>query len=174
MKTNNGYSRLALLGHLCAIGVAGYFIYAAYGKIRDPRQFAVDIGNFQMTPVALQNLMAIFMPWWEVGAAVALALPRTRRAGAIMVSALLLVFIVAVAYAAFYLGLDITCGCTGKDSSPAGWLTILRNVGLLAATVFSVTSLPARRRAASAGGRMPAATHRPRPVDLPAETCAER
>jgi uncharacterized membrane protein YphA (DoxX/SURF4 family) len=126
----NDYKR-ALAAHLCAAAVAGYFIYAACGKIYNPRQFAVDIGNFRIVPLAFQNLMAVFMPWWEVGAAVALVVPRTRRAGAVMVSALLLIFIVAVGYAALYKGLDISCGCTGKGSSRAGWLTILRNLGLL-------------------------------------------
>ncbi len=144
MTFNGRYSRVLLVAHLCAICVAGYFIYAAYGKITDPRQFAVDIGNFRMVPTAFQNLLALLMPWWEVGAAVALVIPRTRRAGTIMVSTLLLVFIVAVAYAAFYKGLDISCGCTGKNSSKVGWWTILRNVGLLAGALASVY-LPAWR-----------------------------
>lgn len=152
MKVANGYSRgLLTIAHVCAIGVAAYFVYAAYGKIKDPRQFAVDIGNFRMVPLAFQNLMALLMPWWEVGAAVALVIPRTRRAGTILVSALLLVFIVAVAYAAFYKGLDINCGCTGKNSSRVGWLTILRNLGLLAGALASVY-LPALRRGFGAAG----------------------
>lgn len=149
MKGEDGRSVLRLVAHLCAVGVAAYFVYAAKGKIADPRQFAVDIGNFRMVPTALQNLMAIFMPWWEVGAAVALVLPKTRRAGAFLVSGLLLVFIIAIAYAALYKGLDINCGCTGKDSSKAGWLTIFRNAGLLIAT-WAAVCLPAWRRSADA------------------------
>jgi uncharacterized membrane protein YphA (DoxX/SURF4 family) len=146
----NGNPAKTIVAHLCAVGVAGYFIYAAYEKIVDPRQFAVDIGNYKMAPERYWNLMALFMPWWEVGGAVALIIPKTRRAGAIMVAGLLVVFIIAVAYAGLYLGLNIKCGCTGGDSSQAGWLTIGRNVLLLAMTAAAVYLPTWKRRAIGA------------------------
>jgi hypothetical protein len=46
-----------------------------------------------------------------------------------------------------YKGLDVECGCTGKNSSKAGWLTIGRNVLLLAMTAAAVY-LPAWKRGA--------------------------
>ena len=145
MNGGNGNLLRTVLAYLCALSVGGYFIYAAYEKIINPRQFAVDIGNYKMVPEMCWNLMALFMPWWEVGGAIALIVPRTRRAGAIIVSGLLLIFIIAVAYAALYKGLDIACGCTGKNSSKAGWYTIGRNVLLLAMTAAAVY-LPAWKR----------------------------
>ncbi len=136
---------------LAAIGVAGFFLYAARPKIVDPRQFALDILNYKILPERLANLAALYMPWLEVCAAAALIFPATRRAGAVLVAGLLLLFIGAISYAAFYLGLDISCGCTGKGSTSAGWLTIIRNIVLLAGTAAAVW-LPVRRSAREAAG----------------------
>jgi len=114
------------------------FLYAACQKIVEPRQFVVDIKNFQIVPERLLHLMALVLPWWEVGGAVALVVPRTRRAGAIILSGLLMMFIVAVSYAAFYKGLNIHCGCFGKDNpAQAGWRTIGLDVALLIGTFFA-------------------------------------
>lgn len=130
-KANNIW---VIVAHVCAAIVGAYFLYAAYGKAIQPKQFAIDIGNYKVFPESLLNLGAIFMPWVEIGAAVALIVPMTRKAGAIMIAALLVIFIGMIYYAAIHLGLDIDCGCTGKNSSHAGWLTIGRNILLLAAT----------------------------------------
>jgi uncharacterized membrane protein YphA (DoxX/SURF4 family) len=143
----NGNHARTILAHVCALCVAGYFVYAAYEKILNPRQFAIDIGNYRMVPEMFVNFMALFMPWWEVAGAVALVIPRTRRAGAIIVAGLLLVFIIAIGYAALYKGLDIKCGCTGKNSSRAGWSNIILNSGLLIATAAAVY-LPTWKRSA--------------------------
>ena len=126
-----------VVAHLCALGVALYFLYAAYPKIKEPRQFRIDIMNYRMLPERYSNLAALFLPWVEVVSAVALLIPKTRRAGAVMTGGLLVFFIAAVGYALSQ-GLDISCGCTGKDSARAGWFTIARNVVLLAGTVLSV------------------------------------
>lgn len=133
--------------HLCAVGVAAYFLAAAFPKIDDPRQFALDIKNYQVLPEQFLNLAAIYLPWLEAVAAVALVIPRTRRAGAILIAGQLLLFIAAVSYAAFYKGLDISCGCTGKDSAKAGWATIRLDSVLLFGTILA-TFLTTRKRPA--------------------------
>ncbi len=147
-------SKKQILAHLCALAVAGYFLFAAYGKIGhgDARQFAIEISNYRILPSAYVNLPAVFMPWWEVAAAIALIVPATRRAGAIIIGAMLVAFIAAVAYSAFWLELKISCGCTGAGSSEAGWLTIGRNVLLLVGAIASVYlyAWPAKRQAIGA------------------------
>ena len=138
----------SIVGHLCAAAVSGVFLYAALAKIQEPRQFAVDINNFQFLPVALVNLMAILLPWWEVGGALALLHPSTRRGGAIVLNCLLFMFIIAVSYAAFYKNLNIHCGCFGKDNpAAAGWRTIGLDVTLLLGTWLSVAWMPRRSAA---------------------------
>lgn len=136
----SAFSIRNVLSHLFALGVAGFFIYAAYGKIGpvNARQFAVQIGNYKIMDAAYANIPAIILPFIEVYAAIALLFPKTRKAGAILMAGMLLFFICAVYYAAIHLGLSIECGCTGKGGSKAGWNVIGRNAGLLIATGLSV------------------------------------
>jgi uncharacterized membrane protein YphA (DoxX/SURF4 family) len=142
-----------IVGHLCAIAVAGVFLYAASSKIWEPRQFVYAIDNYKMAPTWVLNLMAMILPWWEVGGAVALIVPRTRRAGALIISGLLLMFITAVSYAALYKGLNINCGCFGKDNpSQAGWKTIGLDAALYVATFLSVHFCPTPKRMTAANG----------------------
>lgn len=135
--------QLRALSHLCALGVAGAFVWASSIKIWEPRQFAMDITNYRILPESLANLMAILLPWWELAAAIALIIPATRKSGAMLVTGMLMMFICAVSYSALYKGLHIDCGCFGKDGSAmAGWKTIGLDVFLLAATVGAVWFLP--------------------------------
>lgn len=131
------------VSHLCALAVAGFFLYFAVGKIKDPRQFAVDIGNYQLLSKYWSACFAIVLPWWEIGGALALLWPRIRGAGAILIGGMLIMFIGALALA-MSKGLDITCGCSGHGSGKAGWSTVGRNVLLLAGTLLSVYFLPRR------------------------------
>ena len=131
------------VSHACALGVAGFFLYFALGKIKDPRQFAIDIGNYQLLSKYASACFAIVLPYWEIGGALALLWPRTRVAGAILIGGMLVMFIVAVALA-MSKGLDISCGCGGHGSGKAGWQTIGRNALLLAGTFLSVYFMPRR------------------------------
>jgi uncharacterized membrane protein YphA (DoxX/SURF4 family) len=153
--STSGNSTKRWIAHLCALGVAGFFLYAAATKVYyDQRQFAIEIGNYRILPRTYVNIPAILMPWIEIGAAIALLLPATRRSGAILIIGMLLIFIAAVSYSALYLGLTIECGCTGKGGGPAGWKTIGRNTLLIAGVLLSVFLLP--RRKALADGAIPA------------------
>ena len=138
-----------IIAHFCAVAVAGVFLYAAQSKIIEPRQFIIDIKNYRMVPEAYLHIMAIVLPWWEVGAALALAVPRTRRAGAILITGMLLMFITAVSYAALYKGYNISCGCFGKGSAAAGWKTIALDAALLIATLISLIGASPRPRSES-------------------------
>ncbi|MCA9256317.1 MAG: hypothetical protein KDA33_11805 [Phycisphaerales bacterium] len=166
--TSNNRTLLQTISHVCALAVGGYFLYAAWGKIGpdEARQFAIEIGNYKILPVAYTNIPAVIMPFIEVFGALALIYPPTRKAGSIIIGGLLLFFICAVAYSALYLGLKISCGCTGADSGAAGWSTIGRNVVLFAAMFISnALYRPASARAVGAGFEV-------NPV-LPAEPAAE-
>ncbi len=131
-------------GQLCALVVAGFFLYAAYYKIGEGRtkQFAIEIKNYKILPERYVNLPAVILPWIEVAAAIALIHPRTRPAGALLISGMLFCFIAAMSYSVFWLKLDISCGCSGADSGKAGWLPIWRNIALLLATCLSVALTP--------------------------------
>lgn len=153
----------AIIGHLCAVGVAGFFLYAAIGKVLDVRLFALEVSNYKMwfMDPRYVRIPAILLPWVEIAAAIALLIPSTRKGGALLICGMLLFFIYAVHDAAILRGLDIRCGCTGKDSGPAGWLTIYRNIGLIAATLVSVYLPMWGRRRSTVDASVPAAAEVP-------------
>lgn len=123
---------------LLRLGLAGLFAYAAVGKLRDPSAFAREIANYQLLP-DLASHVAVALPGAELVAAIAILLPdaRIRRAGALALAVLLVVLLVAVT-SVVVRGVNVDCGCFGAGSGEVTWLTVLRNVGLLAAASYLV------------------------------------
>ena len=117
--------------------VSVIFIYAAASKIRDPAEFAQSIKYYKILPLWAINGWALFLPWLEIVAGVALLLPAWRRAGAAITLGLSLIFAAAVS-SALIRGLDITCGCFGTGSSKAGWKTLTLDAFLIFSSVFIV------------------------------------
>ncbi len=126
---------------LLRLGLGGLFLWAAAGKIADPHTFARDIANYRLVPDTLAPAMAALLPFVEVGLGFALVLGLWTRAAAIGIAGLMGVFTVAVG-AAFARGIDVACGCFGGGSTPIGWLTIARDVALLAAAIALVVLSP--------------------------------
>jgi uncharacterized membrane protein YphA (DoxX/SURF4 family) len=134
-----------------ALGV--FFIVAALPKIADPPSFAHMIYNYRLVPGPLVNPVALALPWAELLMGVALICGIWRRTAALLVGALLLVFIVAISVNLLR-GNAIDCGCF--DVADAGksveerfhdmWMTIVRDVGML---VLVVQGLFGARRAES-------------------------
>jgi putative oxidoreductase len=132
------------------------FGWAALAKILDLNAFALQVHNFRLLPLALENLVAMLLPWVELVAAMAMVLGIRPRAGAWVAAVLLAVFTLGVA-AAMARGLDFECGCFGKASSTrVGWWKLGENVGMvLLATVAALRPLGT---AAPARGPEPAAS----------------
>ena len=120
------------------IALGAIFVAAAIPKIADPPSFAHMIYNYRILPGALVNITALVMPWVEIIAGTALILGVWTKPARNLIAAMLVVFIVAIA---FNLARDnaIDCGCF--DVSAAGktheerlsdmrWV-IIRDVGML-------------------------------------------
>ena len=126
-----------LMGHpifvrICQFVLGGLFVWAGLAKLGDPRSFADQVHNFRLVPVALENLVAMTLPWIELLAGLALITRLRARAGAATASILMAVFTLGVAIA-FARGLDVECGCFGTaDASRVGVLKLLENLGMLA------------------------------------------
>ncbi len=86
------------------------FIYASLEKIQNPAGFAQAIYNYRMVPEALINIMAIVLPWLELICGVLIIVGVFVRGSALLIGAMLAVFIVALS-SALLRGLDISCGC---------------------------------------------------------------
>jgi putative oxidoreductase len=124
--------RFILLALRLALGAL--FVFAGAVKVADPSAFAVEIHNYQLFPV-LAPVLAATLPAVEivVGAALLVGPRPWVRAGALVSSALMVVFTVAVG-SAVARGINITCGCFGAGSGPVTWMTVIRDVALLAAS----------------------------------------
>ena len=125
---------------LLRLGMAAVFIGAAIPKIAAPDLFALSVHNYQMLPAWGVNALAIFLPWLELVVGACLAVGVWSRASALVMAAMMVVFMVALASAAAR-GLSISCGCfeVGEhpEQSSLVWAA-LRDVVFLAAAVILV------------------------------------
>lgn len=122
------------------------FLAAALPKLAAPQDLALAIFRYHLVPDALINLAALVLPWIELVAAVMLLLatPPWRKTAAVLLAGLLLLFTAGMAIS-LARGLDITCGCfTLKPGlGQMGMWSILRNLVLLALTLWTGWSKPA-------------------------------
>ena len=140
MKTADMIGRLIL---------AVIFLLASAPKIIAPHEFAIAVFRYQLLPDAAINLMAIFLPWIELVAAIAILFPRASDGAAAILFGLLAVFTVAISID-LVRGINISCGCftLDTDAGPIGWWEVVRDVGLLIVAGFVLwVSLRPRRRA---------------------------
>jgi uncharacterized membrane protein YphA (DoxX/SURF4 family) len=119
----------------CRLVVAAVFIAASIPKILEPHAFAVAVFRYQMLPFSLINLMAIFLPWIELVAGIALLAPRWTPPAAAIILGMLIVFTVAIAVSQAR-GINIACGCfsVDPDAKHIGWWNLVRNSGLILMT----------------------------------------
>jgi len=123
--------------------LGGFFIVAAVGKIAAPEAFAKEISNYQILPLSLVNLTAIFLPWLELVTGVAIVAGIWIRANALLITAMLVVFTIAI-ISALARGLEIDCGCFAQSADKADWLTVARDLGLLALSLYLYV-IPSRK-----------------------------
>lgn len=118
--------------------LAWVFIGAGLPKIADPLSFATSIEAFRMIEGSLALWVALLLPWLELVIGFGILTPWLKRASAMIMTALLLLFI-GLHASAWIRGLDVNCGCFGlSDDSPAYIWLILRNLGLLTFSLWVV------------------------------------
>lgn len=118
------------IAHIFALLVGGFFIYAGVGKIAAPVDFYAAILNYRLIGAELAWLVAMFLPWLEVFAGLALIWPKLRNGGLVWLTSMLLVFVAAL-ISALARGLDIECGCTGSGGNSVMY-TLIQDGFLLA------------------------------------------
>jgi uncharacterized membrane protein YphA (DoxX/SURF4 family) len=97
----------------CILGVT--FVYASYNKILAPAVFAKIIYGYDLFPAVFINLIAIIVPFLELVAGLALITGFYPRSAALIVNAMLLVFITALSINLIR-GHEFDCGCFSIDS----------------------------------------------------------
>lgn len=120
------------LGLIFRMIVGAVFIYASLDKIMHPEAFAKSIYNYKVLPAGLINLTALFLPWLELLTGAALVLGTKVKGASLIISALLVVFLVAVT-STLIRGISIDCGCFTSSSAgrKTGWGLLVQDVVLL-------------------------------------------
>lgn len=144
------------------VPVGIYFIVAAVGKIEAPEGFLINIRAYEMLPPYLAPAMAYTMPWLELICGGLLILGLWVFEARLLTLGMLAVFIAAVS-SALARGLNIDCGCTGKESDPVGAGVILRNSAMVAALALDWAMLRAAGRPRAHGGEEATLRSEPHP-----------
>ena len=103
------------LNRILHLVFGGVFIYAGAVKAGSPMVFLDDIRSFEMLPDPYAALVAMFLPWLEIFAGLAVMSGWLRRGGVLVLNVSLVVFLVAI-LTAWARGIDIRCGCFGGGS----------------------------------------------------------
>lgn len=113
MKVNLKY--LQILFRLI-VGIV--FIYASYDKILDPISFSKNIHNFHITPIFIENLAALIIPWLELIIGILLILGLFLE-GTTTITIALLIFFIFILSQAVFRGIDVHCGCFKSEAEIA-------------------------------------------------------
>tara|TARA_Y100000758_G_scaffold290577_1_gene244209 strand:- start:687 stop:1205 length:519 start_codon:yes stop_codon:yes gene_type:complete len=95
MKEKLFHPKLQLL---VRIVLGGILVYASWHKIADPPDFAKIIYNYRLFPPASIHMLAVFVPWIELVAGLALISGIGLRGGALMAALFFSFFILALSY----------------------------------------------------------------------------
>lgn len=142
---------------LLRVGLGATFLYAAATKLPDMAAFAESVANYRLLPPALVPTVAAALIGVELTVGAALVSGRLARGAALVATGVLAVFTLGLSQALLR-GIDLRCGCFG-GTARATWLTVLRDVAMLAAAVVLLARGPGRllRRTGVARGRDAAA-----------------
>lgn len=129
------------------VALIAVLLYAVMGKARDVRAFATAIGAYRLLPGHLTVPAAFLVIAAEIAAAGLLAVPPTRRWGAVLAGLLFAAFLTGMT-SVLARGLRVNCGCFGGDADTVSPRTLLRTGLLLvlavsAAVVGGTAFLPA-------------------------------
>ncbi len=119
------------------VALAGIFIYASWEKILKPDDFASIINGYRILPQPVILLVAIWLPWTELLAGLALLVGIWSRAVGLLLSFLTFIFIVSLVQA-MARGIDIQCGCFSLDPEAAArnWVSLWQEFLLLAGCLW--------------------------------------
>jgi uncharacterized membrane protein YphA (DoxX/SURF4 family) len=123
-----------------------------FSHVPDLATFAQDVANYHVPPRALANLVAITLPWIELLAGGLLVCGIWKRASALVITTLMVVFLAAIGWALAH-GYDVRCGCFGTlEARKVGVIALLQDVAMLAMAAWLAWRLE-DGSAASNGGK---------------------
>jgi len=141
--------RKSWIERLLGWGFGLLLIYASWGKIFNPLDFARAVENYRVVGYSLSLYTAAFLPMLEFLTGLLLLAGVWKDAASLVNLCLMAVFLILVAQAAAR-GLDIECGCFGSESQTIGPLKLAENI-LYALLAFILWRLIRSRPAGYAG-----------------------
>lgn len=133
-----------ILEWVLRLGLGGLFLYAGAVKLGDLQQFYLDVHHFELTRSDVSMVTAMFLPWLEIVAGAALLTRRLYLGGITLCGVMTLVFTVAIA-SAWWRGLDITCGCFGRETNATNFPRHFALNGAMLAAAMGLAWLDRRR-----------------------------
>lgn len=131
------------------IGLGVFFVWSGVVKIQDLQAFTEAVGNFQIVGEPWDAVIAYSLPWVEIFAGLAVASGFGKSGGLVIIIGMLVVFNVAIAWV-WSKGLNINCGCYGKDSEPTNYpLKLAANFGLILVAAACLVFMWFQRRLAT-------------------------
>jgi uncharacterized membrane protein YphA (DoxX/SURF4 family) len=120
------------LNRILHLAFGGVFVYAGVMKAWNPRVFLDDVRSFALLPDPYAALVAMFLPWLEIFAGLAVITGVMRKGGLLVLNGSLLVFLAAIGIA-WVRGTDIRCGCFGGSGEATSNYVelIVRDLALL-------------------------------------------
>ena len=93
------------------------FIYASYSKILDPVSFSNSIHNYGVTPLYLENIIALVLPLVEFIVGFSL-ITGIKYEASLDISIYMMALFILLISQAYFRGKSIDCGCFMSDVSP--------------------------------------------------------
>ncbi len=141
-EVNRNDGILAWKGHpyvalACRLFIGGVFVAACIFKIKDPEVFVLSIATYDILPTSLLNLMAIILPWLELGVGILIIIGYKTKPSALLIALMMLVFMAALAIA-LARGIDMSCGCfaSAEAGEQITRLTMLRDLCYLLPAIY--------------------------------------
>jgi len=104
-----------IISALPRFAIAAVFIYAGILTIFDAQDFALAVQHYELTSRTISVLIAVYLPWLELMAGMALMIRRAQFGALLALGGMTTIFLGAL-LSAWARGLDISCGCFGKES----------------------------------------------------------
>ena len=124
-----------------------------FSRVPDLATFSQDVVNYHVPPRALTNLVAITVPWIELLAGAQLVLGIWKRASAVVITAMMVMFLIAIGQAVGR-GFNINCGCFGTvDARKVGITALAEDTALLAMAAWLAWRLKDGRMASNGGSQ---------------------
>lgn len=131
----------ATLGILSILWVTTLFVYSGSMKVVDFEASRAAVLGYRLVPDRAAGVIGSLLPAVELATSVLLIVAATRTTGAIIAAGLGATFAVAAA-TALVRGLDVSCGCAGRNGR-LNRLTFIRAVTLVVAAAAVITLSPA-------------------------------